>query len=235
MPNNEKGLYTGISIRPADVWRIDAYADFYKFPWLKYLVNAPSVGADYLLQISYKPNKELDMYVRYRTENKSKNYNAGDIAITSITGKPKQNLRTQINYKLSAELTLRNRVEMVWYAKDQLDAQQGFSFYTDLLFKPSRKKYSGNIRLQFFETDGYDSRLYAFENDVMFSYSIPVLYGKGMRYYVNLNYDINKKLAFWFRFAQTIYKGQTTVGTGLDEIIGNKKTEIKLQLQYKIN
>jgi len=44
---------------------------------------------------------------------------------------------------------------------------------------------------------------------------------------------LNKKLSFWFRVAQTIYKDQTTVGTGLDEINGNKKTEIKCQLQYQ--
>lgn len=234
LPSNEKGLYAGISIRPDDFWRIDAYADFYKFPWLKYLVNQPSVGSDYMVQLSYKPNKELDMYVRYRTENKARNYNPDNLALTPVMGKPRQNIRTQINYKINAQLTLRNRVEMVWFDKNQLDAQQGFSFYTDILFKPLRKKYSGNIRLQYFETAGYDSRLYAFENDVMYSYSIPVLYGKGFRYYININYDINKKLGFWLKWAQTIYKDQTVVGTGLEEVLGNKKTEIKLQLQYQI-
>ena len=235
MPINEKGLYTGISIRPDDFWRIDAYADFYKFPWLKYLVSQPSVGADYMVQLSYKPNKELDMYIRYRTENKARNYNPDELALTPVIGKPKQNIRTQINYKLNTVLTLRNRVEMVWFDKKQLDAQQGFSFYTDLLYKPLRKKYSGNFRLQYFETDGYDSRLYAYENDVLFSYSIPVLYGKGFRYYINFNYDVNKKLSLWFRWAQTIYQNQTVVGTGLDEIKGNRKSELKLQLQIQIN
>ncbi len=231
-PNNEKGMYAGISIRPNDFWRIDAYADFYKFPWLKYLVNAPSVGADYLIEATYKPNKQLEMYVRYRTETKSKNYNPYGQIVTPVIDKPRQNLRTQINYKLNAEITLRNRVEMGWFDKKGNNAQTGFLSYADILFKPSRKKYSGNFRLQYFETEGYDSRLYAFENDVLFSYSIPVFYGKGVRYYLNVNFDINKKLSFWFRVAQTIYKDQTIVGTGLDEINGNKKTEIKCQLQY---
>ncbi|MBC7421832.1 MAG: hypothetical protein H7334_00085 [Ferruginibacter sp.] len=232
-PNNEKGMYAGISIHPNDFWRIDAYADFYKFPWLKYLVNAPSVGADYLVEATYKPNKQLEMYARYRTETKSKNYNPYGQIVTPVIDKPRQNLRTQVNYKLNAEITLRNRVEMVWFDKKGDGAQTGFLSYADILFKPSRKKYSGNFRLQYFETEGYDSRLYAFENDVLFSYSIPVFYGKGVRYYLNVNYDINKKFSFWFRVAQTIYKDQTTVGTGLDEINGNKKTEIKIQLQYQ--
>ena len=94
------------------------------------------------------------------------------------------------------------------------------------------KKFSANIRLQYFETDGYDSRIYAYENDVLFSYSIPVFYDKGYRYYFNLNYDFTRKLSCWFRWAQTIYKNKSTVGSGLDEIEGNKKTEIKVQLQY---
>ena len=143
------------------------------------------------------------------------------------------NLRTQINYALSKEITLRNRVEMVWFDKKGNGAQTGFLSYADILFKPSRKKYSGNFRLQYFETEGYDSRLYAFESDVLFSYSIPVFYGKGVRYYVNCNYDVNKKLSLWIRASQTIYSGQTSIGTGLDEVKGNTKTEIKLQLQYQ--
>jgi hypothetical protein len=87
--------------------------------------------------------------------------------------------------------------------------------------------------LQYFETDGYNSRLYAYENDVLYSFSIPVFYDKGYRYYVNLNYDINKKLSIWLKWAQTVYKGKILIGSGLDEIEGNRKTEIKLQAMYK--
>jgi hypothetical protein len=94
------------------------------------------------------------------------------------------------------------------------------------------KKYSGNMRLQYFETDGYDSRLYAYENDVLYSFSIPVFYDKGYRYYVNVNYDVNKKMTVWFRWAQTVFKNKETIGSGLDEIIGNKRTEVKLQMLY---
>ena len=88
------------------------------------------------------------------------------------------------------------------------------------------------MRLMYFETTGYDSRLYAYENDVLYSFSIPVFYDKGYRYYLNLNYDFSKKISFWFRVAQTIYKDKISVGSGLDEIKGNKKTEVKLQVQY---
>ncbi|MEJ7586251.1 MAG: hypothetical protein WKI04_01690 [Ferruginibacter sp.] len=74
---------------------------------------------------------------------------------------------------------------------------------------------------------------YAYENDVLYSFSIPVFYEKGYRYYVNVNYDLTKKLSVWLRCAQTIYKVQTEIGSGLDEIAGNKKTEVKLQALYQ--
>ena len=89
------------------------------------------------------------------------------------------------------------------------------------------------MRLQYFETEGYDSRLYAFENDVLYSYSIPVFYDKGYRYYVNFDYAVNKKLSIWLRWAQTIYSDKAVIGSGLDEIVGNKRTEIKVQAFYQ--
>jgi hypothetical protein len=89
------------------------------------------------------------------------------------------------------------------------------------------------MRLLYFETDGYNSRLYAFENDVLYGYSIPVFFDKGYRYYINVNYDISKKISVWARLAQTIYPDKNIIGSGLDEIKGHFKSEIKLQAIYK--
>ena len=231
-PTNEKGLFSGISIRPNNYWRIDAYVDFYKFSWLRYLVDAPSVGIDYFSQITYRPNKQLEIYTRFRSESKAKNFNPDGLTISPVLPKPRQNIRTQISYKINPVVTFRSRVEMSWFDKNGGGAQNGFLVYTDILYKPMMKKYSGSMRLQYFETDGYDSRLYAYENDVLYSFSIPVFYDKGYRYYVNINYDVNKKMTFWFRWAQTIFKDKTTIGSGLDQIAGNRRTEVKLQMLY---
>ena len=231
-PTNEKGVYSGISIRPNYSWRIDAYVDFYKFPWLKYLVDAPSVGADYLAQATYRPNKQLEMYIRYKSETKSKNYHPDILPLSLVISKPRKNVRLQVSYRINSEITLRNRVDIVWFDKNGRDSQNGFLSYADIIYKPMLKKYSANLRLQYFETDGYDSRMYAYENDVLYSYSIPVFYDKGFRYYVNCNYDLNNKITIWLRWAQTVYKDKTAIGSGLDEIMGNKKSELKMQVRY---
>ncbi len=232
-PVNEKGFYIGITVRPNSFWRIDAYADFYSFPWLKYRVNMPSAGTDLFIQLNYNPNKQLEIYTRYHNETKSININQDELTLSPVIAQPKQNWRTHINFKISPSLILRNRVEMLWFDIKGKAPEKGYLAYFDLLYKPVLKPYSCNIRLQYFETDGYNSRLYAYENDVLNSFSIPVFYDKGYRYYINAAYDINKKLTIWLRWAQTLFSNKTLIGTGLDEIKGNKKSELKLQVSYK--
>jgi Helix-hairpin-helix motif len=231
-PTNEKGFYAGIAIHPGSIWRIDAYADFYKFPWLKFRVDAPSAGADYLVQLMFSPSKQLEIYSRFRSEAKAINFTLDQLTLSPVVAQPKQTWRTQFLYKVNTAITLRNRVEVLWFNKKNAQPEQGFLTYFDFLYKPMLQPWSGSIRLQYFETDSYNSRLYAYENDVLYNFSIPVFYDKGIRYYCNANYDINKKLTIWVKWAQTIYKNKTLIGSGLDEIRGNTKSEIKLQLLY---
>ena len=229
-PVNETGLYIGLSARPNDAVRIDAYADVFKFPWLKYRVDAPSSGADLMLQVNYKPNKQLEIYCHYHTVAKA--INAGDASATlqTVAIQPHRDWRAQVNFRINVATVLRSRTELVWAGKDKLE--QGFLTSFDVLYKPVLKRYSGNLRIQYFETDGYNSRLYAYENDVLYSFSIPVFYDKGYRYYANLNYDLGKNLTIWLRWAQTIYSGKSVIGSGLDEIQGNIKTDVRLQALY---
>jgi hypothetical protein len=141
----------------------------------------------------------------------------------------KSNWRTHINYKVNKDVTIRTRVEICWYKPFLSNKETGFISFFDFLYKPMMKRYSFIFRFQYFETDGYDSRLYSYENDVMYSYSVPISSGKGMRYYLNINYDLSKTISIWLRVAQSVYRDVTLVGSGLDEIAGNSKTEVKLQ------
>lgn len=231
-PTNESGLYSGITITPASFLRIDAYADFYHFPWLKYRTDAPTSGNDYMIQLSYQPNKQVQVTSRFRYENKPINFNPDNIYLNPVIGRPKKNWRTQFNYKLDNRFTFRSRVEIVFFDSKTDAKQTGFLTFADIIYKPVLKPFSGNIRLSYFETDSYDSRLYAFENDVLYGYSIPVFFDKGYRYYLNVRYKISRKLSVWSRFAQTIYSDKNEIGSGLDVIRGNKKSEIKLQMIY---
>ena len=231
-PTNENGTYTGITIRPINSIKIDAYGDFYSFPFLKYRVDAPSRGRDYLVQVAYKPNKVVDAYIRYKTENKAQNVSGLVLPTRPVVGITRQNFRAHIAYKLSTQLQVRQRVELSWFDTKGTQASRGFSIYTDVLYKPMLKPLTANIRLQYFDTDDYNSRIYAYENDVLYSFSIPLFYNKGYRYYANVNYDISKKISVWVRYAQSIYINRNPIGSGLDEIQGNRKTDVRLQVRY---
>ncbi|MEO7524580.1 MAG: helix-hairpin-helix domain-containing protein [Ferruginibacter sp.] len=232
-PSNEKGFFSGITVRPASQWQIDAYADIYKFPWLRFRVDAPSTGSDYFVQVTYRPNKQLEMYSRYKRESKGINFNQNEAVLNPVIKQPKKDWRLQVSYKLSPKFTIRNRAEMIWFDKKGAAEEEGFLIYSDLFYIPQASHFSANMRIEYFETEGYNSRLYAYESDVLYYFSIPVLYDKGYKYYFNVSYDVSKKLSLWGKWAQTIYSGKTSLGSGLDEIKGHIKTEARLQLLYK--
>jgi hypothetical protein len=231
-PINETGMFMGISIRPWKNIRIDGYADVFKFPWLRFRVDRPSEGKEFLTQLTWRPNKQVEVYVRYRTETRALNY-SGTSEPTRITQDiPRQNWRTHISYKVSQSVTLRARAETIWFDKGGLAEEQGFMVFTDFFYRPWMKPVQFNLRLQYFETDGFNSRLFAFENDVLYSFSIPPLFGKGNRWYANVNYDLTRKITLWFRIARSFYPDQTSIGSGLDQIPFNHRTDYRAQIRF---
>lgn len=232
LPSNENGFYTGVILRPQTGWQLSAYADFYRFPFMKYRVSAPTRGWDYLAQLTYVPKKRTEIYLRYRTENKPLN-GTGQV-INFPLDLNKRNLRLHFATQLHSKLTLKARTELTWIEKENKDTEKGFLTYVETAYEPTAK-WKGNIRLQYFETGSYDSRIYAYESDVLYSYSIPGFFNKGYRYYLNVAFNAGKKISGWLRLAQTRYHDKNVIGSGLDEIRGNCKTDLRLQVRYLFN
>ena len=90
------------------------------------------------------------------------------------------------------------------------------------------------MRVQFFEAPGYDTRLYAFENDVLYSYSLPAFFDNGFRYYIVLNYNWHKKIGCSLKWSQTLKRDIISSGSGTEEIAGNKRSELRIQFCYFI-
>jgi hypothetical protein len=42
-----------------------------------------------------------------------------------------------------------------------------------------------------FKTDDWNSRMYTYENDLLYSFSIPALYGEGSRSYIMVKWEIS--------------------------------------------
>ena len=238
MPSNETGLYTGVSIRRGSSWKIDVYADFYKFPWLVFRADAPSYGSEYLVQVAFTPNKQASLILRYKKEGKQVSVNGG-VPISSLNETNRRSLRYHLSYNINHEVSINNRIELLSQGKPH-QKLSGFLTYADVRYKPISKPYSGNMRLQYFETDGYDLRIYAYENDVLYGYNTPAFFEKGLRWYMNLRTDVSRwsaiksriKIELWIKYSLTRFFELDKIGSELDEIQGKNRSEIKFQLLF---
>lgn len=229
---NESGFYAGLNIFPSKKWMLSLYADYFKFPWLKFRVDAPSQGYEILSQLSYTPSKTFKANARYKAELKQQNTDL-EAPINYLEDVKKQSFRVDINWKLSKVIFLQNRIELVNYQKNKVNNEYGYLIYQDFAISPSQAKLSANFRIAYFNTPSYNSRLYAYEDDILYNFSFGMYSGNGFRSYANIKYKLVKNIDIWLRYALFYYKDVDVVGSGLDEIIGNKKSEIKAQLRYQ--
>jgi len=229
---NEKGFYAGLNITPIKAWTIAIYADYFKFPWLKFRVDAPSDGYEVLGQITYTPTKTFKAVLRYKSEIKQQNTDL-DVPINYLDDVEKESYRGDVNWQLNKSFSFQNRLEVSQFKKGNTKAEFGYLIYQDVDYSPLFSKISGKIRLAYFNTPSFNSRIYAYEDDVLYNFTFGMYNGKGLRTYLNLKYKLIKRVDIWAKYALFLYNKVETVGTGLDEINGNKKTDVKLQLRYQ--
>lgn len=229
---NEKGFYTGLQIKPSRKFDLNFYTDLFKFPWLKFGVDAPSSGYDIFSQFNFTPNKVTRFTLRYQFQNKQQN-SPNQIIKNVLDFVKKSNYRAEVQYQISKSFSLRNRLEVVEYHEENLPSRFGFLAYQDVNYSPLSSKWSGNMRFALFDTDGFDTRIYAYENDVLYGFSIPGFQNQGIRYYTNVRYNVKRGIDLWLKYSYTQFNGVTTVGSGLDEIQGNSRSEAKVQLRIQ--
>lgn len=232
LPGNEKGMYAGISIRPAPGVQINGYADIFNFPWLRFRMDAPVRGYDYLAQLQWNPDKQSEIYFRFTSSNKplnNPNFHAENY--------PEPHLKKQVRLNFSKIITkafsLKSRLDLLWLKIKGVENGEGFSVFTEASFQLNNW-LRFNCRLHYFETDGYNSRLYAYESGVAYSFSIPALYDNGFRYYLNCRAEILKKTTIWFRWAQTRYLNKEEIGTGPALIKGNTRSDFSIQVAFQL-
>jgi len=224
---NEEGFYFGAEFHPYPKWTILAYYDLYEFPWLKYRVSSPTTGRDYLYQIEFNPTKDISIYFRYKDEKKPENLTVEKIK-TPIEVSKKQ-YRLHLSAKLNENWEIRNRLELSEYNKTS--KENGYLIYQDIIYKHSRLPFTTSIRYALFDTDSYNTRIYAYENDILYAFSIPPYFNKGSRFYLNFRYKFNRATSLYLRYARTQYAKSEKIGSGNSEILGDTKSELKLQLK----
>ncbi len=228
---NESGIYWGIKYILNKRFNLSAYFDTFRFPWLRFRTNAPSEGKDYLIRLNYSPNRKVNTYFQLRSKVKDQNFRDLETNhINVLPGKKKQylfNLDVEINHSL----ILKSRVQ---HSKYQIATNKtsGYAFSQDATYKHNNLTISG--RLALFDTEGAENRQYMYERDVLYAFSIPAYSGRGIRNYVLISYRLNTNIDLWARLSRTTFYDRSEIGTGLETIDGNKKTDIKFQIRYKI-
>lgn len=230
---NETGYYFGIKVLLASKLSFDSYVDYFSFPWIKYGVSSPSKGVEYLIQLNYSPLKNVNMYFRVKLDNKQENFRSDYDFTSQLESAEKKSFRFNISYSVFDFLLFKNRIETVIYSKNE-DSEKGYLFYQDVLYRPENFPLSLSFRYALFSTDGWDSRIYAYENDVLYAFSVPAYYEKGQRIYLMFKIDALKNLDLWLRISRTIFRDKTSIGSGADEINSNHKTEVKIQAKIRL-
>jgi len=230
---NEKGTFIGIEAKPTTDFTLAAYADRFVFNWLRFQTDAPSNGSRLFGQLTYKPSKQLETYFRFRSRIRSRNSSNQEEGLRELEEEVNANYRLHLAYKVSKSITLKNRVEYTRYSQGESENEEGLLIYQDINFKKLSFPISFSLRYALFDTDGFNSRIYAYENDVLYAFSVPAYSGRGTRFYITTKYHVARGIDFWLRYSQTYYTDRTTIGTGKDEIDGNTRSELKAQLRVK--
>jgi hypothetical protein len=185
---NEQGLYLASSYAPSKQIKVDAALDIYHHPWLQYRQSNTSCNYDALLQCSYLPNKKSAFLIRLK-------HSSGSVDLTSAEQKISDPIA------MWQEL-LGNRMENVWVLQSGKPTEYGMLLAQDISWKYPKAHLNIAARIAYFQTGGYNSRIYAHEPDLAFSYSMPVFQGKGYRYSIQVAYRFRRYLDLSIRWAQ---------------------------------
>lgn len=229
-PSNEKGFYTGMQFQFTRKFMISGYLDLFRFPWLKYQVSSPSSGADWLIRINYIPSRGSEMYFRIQ-QKISESDGIAENGIRYPQLNTKTGFRFHAEFKLSANLSFQSRTDYLLF-KNGSGLSSGSAQMNDVSWKPMGKPFTLSVRYGLFETGSYDSRIYSYEQDMPGSFSVPAYSGKGQRVYLLLRYRFFRGLDTWARLGRSTYRDTASIGSGNDEITGNRRTDLKIQIRY---
>ncbi len=231
---NENGIYAGFKLKLSSAWTLNTYADLFAFPWMKYQVDAPTAGHELLIQPSYKPNKQLEIYARFRQQLRQKNSRDSDGTVTPIEDVLQRNYRLNLSYAVSEFFTVKSRIEYVTINRPSNAPEDGLIITQDVLFKPKNLPFDLSLRYALFDTDSYDTRIYTYENNALYVFAVPAYYYQGSRGYMLIRYSFLKRFDLWVRYGTFIYNNRKTLGSGAEEIQGSKKSDITVQLRIKL-
>jgi len=229
----EMGVYFGVQARITKRINISAYYDQFNYTYLKYLTDDYSEGREIFVQMDMKISRRSKAHIRFRNKITQRNSRDDVTGIKPQVDLKKTNIRVHYEQQLNSQLTLKSRIEWVNYLYDQ-DKSNGLLMFQDIVYRFEKIPMKVYGRYALFDSDSYDARVYAYENDLLYVFSIPSYFHRGMRAYLLFKLDLGRKVDFWFKWGVWSYQNRDVISSGLEEIDGSRKSDIKFQLKIRL-
>lgn len=232
-PVNEEGVYLSVWLKPMRYWELSASVDIFRFPWLKYGIDAPSTGSDCNFSMSYQPLLKTLFKIRYRLKIKDKNYREVGVerALTGSYQRHQGGFYAQITP--SEKWVLKSVSEMTFYHFGSQNLKKGWLLTQAAGYVPGGRISALDASFSYFNTDGYDTRVYVNEKQILYGFGIPSFAGKGVRASLLTKIELLKNCTCWIRYAHTRYFDRREIGSLLERIDGPGKSELWMQVRLK--
>jgi hypothetical protein len=220
--NNESGLLGNITFEAAKFLFVSAGSNIRYFQWLRYRCSAPSTGRKHEIRIRYLPTDKLSFEALY-------DHSCSMVDNTMESGVPipekaeVQSVRGYVKYSPAENILFGTRLD---YKAVNPSGSKGMLLLQDISIRFRGMPVSIWVRYCVFNTGGFESGIYTWENDLLNSFSIPVMYGSGNRCYIMVSWKPGYSVELRFKYSLTMRES----GGSTTDII----PEIKMQLKINI-
>ncbi|MGC1392587.1 MAG: hypothetical protein WA816_16250 [Bacteroidales bacterium] len=217
--SNERGILGNFSFEAAKHLFLIGGCDIHYFPWLKYRCSAPSFGVRKEIKASFQPTERVTFDATY-------NYRLSLSDSAEAQGIPDQkmiitrSLKASVRYSVYDKLVLGTRIDFNYVNPGR---SRGAILFQEISYSFRKVPVTLWARYCLFKTDDWDSRVYTYENDLLYSYSIPALSGEGSRSYIMAKWKISD-----FAELRVKYGITSSVATGKSS---ENSEEIKMQFR----
>lgn len=226
---NEQGIYLGILKDWKNV-NVEAYADLFRFPFMKYGVSVPSVGSDWCIITEWQASESDFLTLQNRLKLKQE-----DCQETGyLEFRTSDRIKLKWKHSFTESLSLLSQLNGVSIHFPVEPADRGFSILEQLSYTPKAGKLSASISLCGFLTDSYKSSVSVFEKGLLYSFNCISLYGKGIRASVLAKMSVGYRLKCYLKLGSTVYFDREQIGSSLQLIDSNHKEDLSIQLIYRL-
>lgn len=220
---NEEGIFSGINLKHS-IGKFGLYIDIHRFPSATSDNPYPSKGNALYLDYEKRFPGKINFNLRYRSSQKEV------LSGNRIEEKAARSVKADVLYEPAKNLRLQQRADLVFFDLGKTH-QNGYAFHQSVKYDIKTKAVL-YARVVFFQTDSYDTRIYAYEYDLPGVVSNSALYGKGIRWFVMVNYKVLGDLVLSAKYSETYKPDEKSLGTGWDKITGNLDNRISIQIEY---